>query len=106
MSKQINLKIGNKSELHDKSYKNINFSWEEINHLIKISIYIQKEKYVIYKNIFNHSVTSKKYIDDILQLSVSTYDMYGLLKFLLLTNPQKIKLNKKDKSSLLEILSE
>ncbi len=101
-----NLKIGNKSELHNKSYKNINFSWEENNHLIELSIYIQKEKYVLYKNKFNHSVTSKKYVDGILQLSVSTYDIYGLSKFLLLTNPQKIKLNKKDKSSLLEILSE
>ena len=101
-----NLKIGNKSELHDKSYKNINFSWEEHNDLIKLSIYIQKEKYVIYKNKFNHSVSSKKYVDDILQLEVSTYDTYGLLKFLLLTNPEKIKLDKKGKTSLLELFSE
>ena len=101
-----NLKIGNKSELHDKSYKNINFSWEEINHIIKISIYIPKEKYVIYKNIFEHSVSSKKYVDDLLQLNVITYDMYGLLKFLLLTNPYKIKIDKKSKTSLLELLNE
>ena len=101
-----NLKIGNKSELHDKSYKNINFSWEDHNYLIKLSIFIPKEKYVIYKNIFNHSVSSKKYVDDILQLDVTTYDKYGLIKFLLLTNPQKIKIDKRGQESLLELLNE
>jgi len=101
-----NLKIGNKSDLHDKSYKTINFSWEDNSNLIKISIYIQKEQYVIYKNLFNHSVSSRKYIDNTLELDLTTYDMYGLLKFLLLSNPKKIKLDKKSKTSLLELLNE
>jgi len=101
-----NLKIGNKSDLHDKSYKSINFSWEDNSNLIKISIYIQKEQYVIYKNLFNHSVSSRKYIDNILELDLTTYDLYGLLKFLLLSNPKKIKLDKKSKTSLLELLNE
>ena len=48
LDKIENLKIGNKSELHNKEYKNIKFSWEDNDHLIKIKIFIQKERYIIY----------------------------------------------------------
>ena len=101
-----NLKIGNKSELHDKSYKNIKFSWEDEDHLIKISLFLEKEIYIIHRNLFTHTVVSRKYIDNILQINLITYDIYGLLKFLLLANPKRIKLNKISKSFLLKVLNE
>ena len=106
LDKIENLKIGNKSELHNKDYKNIKFSWEDNDHLIKIKIFIQKERYIIYKNVFNHSVTSKQYNDDTLVIDVNTHDIFGLLKFLLLSNPKKIKLNKKNTNALLEAINE
>tara|TARA_B100000686_G_scaffold196295_1_gene203183 strand:+ start:271 stop:1098 length:828 start_codon:yes stop_codon:yes gene_type:complete len=106
LNKINNLKIGNKSELHEKEYKKIKFSWENKDYEILIKLYVEKELYLINKNIFNHSVISKNQINNLLKLEISTYDIYGLLKFLLLTNPQKINLNNKNKSLLLDALNE
>ncbi|MEC7892661.1 MAG: hypothetical protein VYA37_03865 [Actinomycetota bacterium] len=44
-------------------------------------------------------------IDDLLKLEINTYDLKGLLKFLLLTNPTKITLKKIHKTLLLEALN-
>lgn len=106
LNKINNLKIGNKSELHEKDYKKIKFSWENKDYEILIKLNVEKELYLINKNIFNHSVISKNQINNLLKLEISTYDVYGLLKFLLLTNPQKINLNNKNKSLLLDALNE
>ncbi len=106
IDKLENLKIGNKSELHDKEYNKIEFSWEDDDHLIKINLLIEKEKYLIYKNIFIHTISNKKYLNEKLLLDINTHDIYGLSKFLLLTNPKKIKLNTKNSKSLLEVLNE
>tara|TARA_Y100000590_G_scaffold93778_1_gene106243 strand:+ start:1462 stop:2289 length:828 start_codon:yes stop_codon:yes gene_type:complete len=106
LNKINNLKIGNKSELHEKEYKKIKFSWENKDNEILIKLNVEKELYLINKNIFNHSVISKNQINNLLKLEISTYDVYGLLKFLLLTNPQKINLNNKNKSLLLDALNE
>ena len=106
LNKINNLKIGNKSELHEKEYKKIKFSWENKDYEILIKLNVEKELYLINKNIFNHSVISKNQINNLLKLEISTYDVYGLLKFLLLTNPQKINLNNKNKSLLLDALNE
>ncbi len=102
----LNLKIGNKSELHEKEYKKINFSWEDNDNLISIKLLIQKEKYIIYKNVFNHSVKKRKYKKELLEIDLNTYDINGLLSFLLLTNPSDIDLNKKNRLLLNEILNE
>ena len=106
LNKINNLKIGNKSELHDKDYKKIKFSWENKDYQIIIKLNLKKELYLINKNIFNHSIISKNQKTNLLKLEISTYDIYGLLKFLLLTNPEKITLNKKDKKLLLEALND
>ena len=106
LNKINNLKIGNKSELHEKEYKKIKFSWENKDYEILIKLNVEKELYLINKNIFNHSIISKNQINNLLKLEISTYDIYGLLKFLLLTNPQKINLNNKNKSLLLDALNE
>jgi len=105
LRKMSNLKVGNKSDLHEKDYKKIKFSWESSDYLISIKINLEKEIYLINKNIFNHSVTSKKQTNNLLKLVINTYDVHGLLKFLLLTNPQKIIISKKHKSLLLEVLN-
>jgi len=65
---------------------------------------LKKEIYLINKNIFNHSVNIKKQQNNLLNLEINTYDINGLLKFLLLTNPKTITLGKKYKSLLLEVL--
>lgn len=106
LDKIQNLKIGNKAKLHDKVYENIKFSWEDVDNLIKISIFIEKELYIIYKSIFLHSTSSKKIVDGLLNIDIRTYDIYGLIKFLLLTNPKKIHLNKKSRILLLKVLNE
>ena len=106
LSKINNLKIGNKSGLHEKDYEKIKFSWESNDYLISIKLNLEKEKYLINKNIFNHSIKSKIQKNNILRLEIHTYDVYGLLKFLLLTNPKKITLNKKYKTLLLEVLND
>ena len=106
LSKINNLKIGNKSGLHEKDYEKIKFSWESNDYLISIKLNLEKEKYLINKNIFNHSIKSKIQKNNILRLEIDTYDVYGLLKFLLLTNPKKITLNKKYKTLLLEVLND
>ena len=105
LNKINDLKIGNKSELHNKEYKEIKFSWENINHLIPIKLNIEKDIYLINKNVFNHSVIKKNVDNNLLKIEINTYDVNGLLKFLLLTNPKKITLKKKHKTLLLETLN-
>ena len=105
LNKINDLKIGNKSELHNKEYKEIKFSWENINHLIPIKLNIEKDIYLINKNVFNHSVIKKNVDNNLLKIEINTYDVNGLLKFLLLTNPKKITLKKKHKTLLLEALN-
>ena len=104
LNKINDLKIGNKSELHNKKYKEIKFSWENIDYLIPIKLNLEKDIYLINKNVFNHSVIKKNVDNNLLKLEINTYDVNGLLKFLLLTNPKKITLKKKHKSLLLEAL--
>ncbi len=105
LNKINDLKIGNKSDLHDKEYKEIKFSWENIDYLIPIKLNLEKEIYLINKNVFNHSVMKKNENNNLLKLEINTYDVNGLLKFLLLTNPKKISLKKKHKTMLLEELN-
>ena len=105
LNKINDLKIGNKSDLHDKQYKEIKFSWENIDYLIPIKLNIEKDIYLINKNVFNHSVIKKNADNNLLKLEINTYDVNGLLKFLLLTNPKKITLKKKHKILLLEALN-
>ncbi len=105
LNKINDLKIGNKSELHNKEYKEIKFSWENIDYLIPIKLNLEKEIYLINKNVFNHSVIKKNVDNNLLKLEINTYDVNGLLKFLLLTNPKKITLKKKHKTLLLEALN-
>ena len=105
LHKISNLKIGNKSDLHEKDYKKIKFSWESSDYLISIKINLEKEIYLINKNVFNHSVISKNQTNNLLKLVINTYDVHGLLRFLLLTNPKKLTMSKKHKSQLLEALN-
>ena len=105
LNKINDLKIGNKSELHNKEYKEIKFSWENIDYLIPIKLNLEKDIYLINKNVFNHSVIKKNVDNNLLKLEINTYDVTGLLKFLLLTNPKKITLKKKHKTLLLEALN-
>jgi len=105
LNKINDLKIGNKSELHNKEYKEIKFSWENIDYLIPIKLNIEKDIYLINKNVFNHSVIKKNVDNNLLKIEINTYDVNGLLKFLLLTNPKKITLKKKHKALLLEALN-
>ena len=105
LNKINDLKIGNKSDLHDKQYKEIKFSWENIDYLIPIKLNLEKDIYLINKNVFNHSVIKKNVDNNLLKLEINTYDVNGLLKFLLLTNPKKITLKKKHKTLLLEALN-
>ena len=105
LNKINDLKIGNKSELHNKEYKEIKFSWENIDYLIPIKLNLEKDNYLINKNVFNHSVIKKNVDNNLLKLEINTYDVNGLLKFLLLTNPKKITLKKKHKILLLEALN-
>ena len=105
LNKINDLKIGNKSDLHDKQYKEIKFSWENIDYQIPIKLSLEKEIYLINKNVFNHSVIKKNVDNNLLKLEINTYDVNGLLKFLLLTNPNKITLKKKHKTLLLEALN-
>ena len=105
LNKINDLKIGNKSDLHDKQYKEIKFSWENIDYLIPIKLNIEKDIYLINKNVFNHTVINKNVDNNLLKIEINTYDVSGLLKFLLLTNPKKISLKKKHKTLLLEELN-
>ena len=75
LNKINDLKIGNKSDLHDKEYKEIKFSWENKDHLITIKLKLKKEIYLINKNIFNHSVNIKKQQNNLLNLEINTYDI-------------------------------
>ncbi len=106
LSNLENLKIGNKSELHEKKYNKIQFSWEVKDHLIDINVLIEKDIYTIYKYVFNHTISKKEYDNELISLDIKTHDIFGLSKFLLLSNPKKIKLNKKNKELLLEVLNE
>ena len=105
LRKISNLKVGNISDLHKKDYKKIEFSWESNDYLIPIKINLEKELYLINKNVFNNSVISKHQTNNLLKLVINTYDVHGLLRFLLLTNPKKLTISKKHKNLLLEVLN-
>ena len=75
-----NLKLGNKSNLFTTEYKNMNFSWEELDDLISIEINIPDNLYQVNKNIFSHKLSKSDKKDFKL---IKTNDSYGLFKFLL-----------------------
>ena len=76
-----NLKLGNKSNLFTTEYKNMNFSWEELDDLISIEINIPDNLYEVNKNVFSHKLSKSDKSD---LKSIQTNDLYGLFKFLLL----------------------
>ncbi len=76
-----NLKLGNKANLFATEYKNMNFSWEELDDSISIEINIPDNLYRVNKNVFSHKLSESKKTD---LKSIKTNDWYGLFKFLLL----------------------
>ena len=76
-----NMRLGNKENLYKTEYKNIKFSWEELEDLMIIHISIPDNLYEVNKNVFSHRVVKRE--KNNLKV-IKTNDSNGLLIFLLL----------------------
>ena len=76
-----NMRLGNKENLYKTEYKDIKFSWEELEDLMTIHISIPDNLYEVNKNVFSHRVVKRE--KNNLKV-IKTNDSNGLLIFLLL----------------------
>ena len=83
-----NLKIGNKADLFQIENKNFPFSWDDEKYSIEATIKLKKDLYEVNKNTFSHNQTQLESKDEFLHCNVSTNDIYGFIKFLLLLDDE------------------
>ena len=83
-----NLKIGNKTDLFQIENKNFPFSWDDEKYSIEATIKLKKDLYDVNKNIFSHNQTQLEIKDEFLHCNISTNDIYGFIKFLLLLDDE------------------
>ena len=100
------LKIGSLPNLHNFDNVKINFSWEESMTPVLLTIELSEDSYFIFKNKFNHKVKNKIIFQDKLTIDLETYDLQGLIQFLLLTESKIIQMSETEKNKLLELIDE
>ena len=100
------LKIGSIPDLHNLENIKINFSWEESVTPTSLIIKLHEDNYIVNKNKFNHKVKNKNINQEILTIELETFDLQGLIQFLLLTESEIIKISDTEKNKLLEYLNE
>ena len=107
VSKIDKIKIGSIDNLHTHTLESIPpiFTWEQDTNPMKVSICLNKNSYILYKDIFVHKLNSYKEIDQGIEIIVSTYDMAGLKSFLILISQYCTKIeidNRENKKELLD----
>lgn len=100
------LKIGSIPDLHNLENIKINFSWEESVSPTSLIIKLHEDSYIVNKNKFNHKVKNKNINQEILTIELETFDLQGLIQFLLLTESEIIKISDTEKNKLLEYINE
>ena len=100
------LKIGSIPDLHNLENIKINFSWEESVTPTSLIIKLHEDSYIVNKNKFNHKVKNKNTNQEILTIELETFDLQGLIQFLLLTESEIIKISDTEKNKLLEYINE
>ena len=100
------LKIGSLPDLHNLENIKINFSWEESVTPTSLIIKLHEDSYIVNKNKFNHKVKNKNINQEILTIELETFDLQGLIQFLLLTESEIIKISDTEKNKLLEYINE
>ena len=100
------LKIGSIPDLHNLENIKINFSWEESVTPTSLIIKLHEDSYIVNKNKFNHKVKNKNINQEILTIELETFDLQGLIQFLLLTESVIIKISDTEKNKLLEYINE
>ena len=100
------LKIGTIPDLHNLENIKINFSWEESVTPTSLIIKLKEDSYIVNKNKFNHKVKNKNINQEILTIELETFDLQGLIQFLLLTESEIIKISDTEKNKLLEYINE
>ena len=100
------LKIGSIPDLHNLENIKINFSWEESVTPTSLIIKLHEDSYIVNKNKFNHKVKNKNINQEIITIELETFDLQGLIQFLLLTESEIIKISDTEKNKLLEYINE
>ena len=100
------LKIGSIPDLHNLENIKINFSWEESVTPTSLIIKLHEDSYIVNKNKFNHKVKNKNINQEILTIELETFDLQGLIQFLLSTESEIIKISDTEKNKLLEYINE
>ena len=100
------LKIGSIPDLHNLENIKINFSWEESVTPTSLIIKLHEESYIVNKNKFNHKVKNKNINQEIITIELETFDLQGLIQFLLLTESEIIKISNTEKNKLMEYINE
>ena len=99
-----NLKIGNKSNLHEINVTEFSFSWEGLSKNICIELLSNKDLHRIHSNIFNKTEIISKDNGNYKTIKLKTNDYHGLIKYLLLVEPKILNISDQDKESLLEVV--
>ena len=92
--------------MHNLENIKINFSWEESVTPTSLIIKLHEDSYIVNKNKFNHKVKNKNINQEILTIELETFDLQGLIQFLLLTESEIIKISDTEKNKLLEYINE
>ena len=92
--------------MHNLENIKINFSWEESVTPTSLIIKLNEDSYIVNKNKFNHKVKNKNINQEILTIELETFDLQGLIQFLLLTESEIIKISDTEKNKLLEYINE
>ena len=100
------LKIGSIPDLHNLENIKINFSWEESVTPTSLIIKLHEDSYIVNKNKFNHKVKNKNINQEIITIELETFDLQGLIQFLLLTESEIIKISNTEKNKLMEYINE
>ena len=100
------LKIGSIPDLHNLENIKINFSWEESVTPTSLIIKLHEDSYIVNKNKFNHKVKNKNINQETLTIELETFDLQGLIQFLLLTESEIIKISDTEKNKLMEYINE
>ena len=101
----LNLKIGTKANLHENTISKFDFSWEENSPEVTIEFLIDPDLHKIHNNIFNYYDEKLIKEDNKLNISLKTNDHFGLIKYLLLAEPQILKMSNEDKNLLHGVLN-
>lgn len=98
------LKIGTKGDLHNSEYKEFPFTWEDSSKELSLRLRVKNDLHNVYKNLLIFKETNPSSDKNFKEFTLKTKDHHGLVKYMLLVDPQLMKISKQDKEILLGVV--